>query len=144
MTRQGPGKEHKNFAHSLPTLAGSRGCANLHVEIILTRGKTVKVDRSDVELLMRLRHGKGWYCARVGNTSYAQMRYDHSTLYMHRYLMSYKINRYGHAESVKIPDMMVIDHINGDGLDNRRSNLRIVTNQENLRNNWKRRAMEAE
>ena len=34
----------------------------------------------------------------------------------------------------KVPDGMVIDHINGDSLDNRRENLRIVTTRENSHN----------
>ncbi len=44
---------------------------------------------------------------------------------MHRYIAGF-------------PDGMVIDHINHNGLDNRRSNLRIVTRAENLRNSRRR------
>lgn len=43
------------------------------------------------------------------------------TLYLHRLIMQPSSD-------------MVIDHINGDGLDNRRSNLRIVTKSENAFN----------
>lgn len=39
-----------------------------------------------------------------------------------------------HREILNAPKGMCIDHINGDKLDNRKSNLRLCTNQENIRN----------
>lgn len=45
----------------------------------------------------------------------------HMCLYIHRYVLNYS-------------DNLVIDHINGNPLDNRKCNLRICTNQENCRN----------
>lgn len=42
-----------------------------------------------------------------------------------------------HNWLVKVPKGMVIDHINGDGLDCRRSNMRICLPAENKRNNGK-------
>lgn len=39
-----------------------------------------------------------------------------------------------HREIMKCDDQQIIDHINGNGLDNRRSNLRIVANFKNIIN----------
>lgn len=39
-----------------------------------------------------------------------------------------------HREIAKPPKTMSVDHINGDTLDNRKSNLRVVTHGENMRN----------
>jgi hypothetical protein len=44
-------------------------------------------------------------------------------MFMHRFLMAGQLD-----------DGLVVDHINGDSLDNRRENLRIVTPRENARN----------
>lgn len=51
-----------------------------------------------------------------------------TTMYLHRLLMDH-------------PKGKVIHHINGDGLDNRRSNLEVVSPKENLHYSFKKRGV---
>jgi hypothetical protein len=101
---------------------------NNSITILLTRGKVALVDDQDATLVNRYR----WTAIRSGNTWYAKTHIGSKTVYMHRMVL------FGEAESV---DVRKADHINGDGLDNRRSNLRAVTHSENMRNTVGRRAV---
>ena len=44
---------------------------------------------------------------------------------------------YIHQEIIEVPKGMVVDHINHDGMDNRRANLRAATLAQNARNRKK-------
>lgn len=83
--------------------------------IALTRGATTLVDEEDYETLVSM--GK-WH---LSDTGYAVRRTNKITIRMHRVLTN-------------APDGLVTDHINNDPLDNRRANLRVVTQKENSRN----------
>jgi hypothetical protein len=89
-------------------------------EIPLTRGKVAIVDDTDYEWLSQWK----WSCHinRSGNcyavrTAWNPRRY----IRMHRLITD-------------APRHLEVDHINGDGLDNRRSNLRLVTRSQNTQN----------
>lgn len=86
--------------------------------IPLTQGKVTKVDQRDFE---KLRNYK-WCIRRERMTCYAirnqRTRSGVKCFIMHRVIMN-------------PPEGMVVDHINGDGLDNRRANLRVCTIQQN-------------
>lgn len=96
-------------------------------QITLSTGDVVLVDDDDVRLLS----GYRWYlhAPKAANVRYAAANIkDDSgkrrTVGMHRLLME--------------PGKgFEVDHINGNGLDNRRSNLRIVTRRQNLQNQRK-------
>jgi hypothetical protein len=84
-------------------------------------GGTVIVDDADYERVAAQR----WYvmCPRhiSDDLSYAAAKINGRRVLMHRFLCD-------------AADGIVIDHINRNGLDNRRSNLRPCTRAENLRN----------
>jgi len=91
-------------------------------EVPLTRGFVALVDAADFESVMAAGH---WYANPGRYTFYArrQLTRPNGTqrgLSLHRFLTGWPM----------------VDHINGDGLDNRRSNLRpasIATNNRNAR-----------
>ena len=90
------------------------------VRIALTRGLHTIVDATDAERVMAA--GK-WHATPSRNTHYARRNVrladgSRSTILMHSLLTGFQR----------------VDHINGDGLDNRRANLRAVTNAQNQYN----------
>lgn len=86
--------------------------------IELTQGKFAIVDDNDYEKLNKFNwHYAGGYARRNKRLPNGKRK----IVFMHRELMN-------------TPEGYETDHINGDRLDNRRSNLRVVTKHENQRN----------
>lgn len=89
-----------------------------HAEIVITDNKDkviciTSIDVEDVEKVKKFR----W----TSNGKYVRRFEGTKPIYLHRTILSY----YGPLD---------VDHINGDKLDNRKINLRIVTHAENLWN----------
>ena len=87
----------------------------------LTQGREAIIDVADVPLV----EGFNWFASVRKNTVYAQ-RIDRSShkrraVYMHRALMCE-------------PSGLHIDHIDGDGLNNCRHNIRVATSAQNSQN----------
>jgi hypothetical protein len=85
--------------------------------IPLTQGKFAIVDAEDYDRLSKYK----WCAAKDGETFYAQRGSNGTTILMHREIM--------HA-----PKGMICDHIDHNGLYNRKSNLRLCTNAQNQYN----------
>ena len=84
--------------------------------IELQRGLMAMVDDSDYERVIAC--GK-WNAKKSGRTFYArQSRSNRPERVMHKFLTGWDY----------------VDHINGNGLDNRRSNLRLATHAQNMGN----------
>ena len=86
--------------------------------IVDVKGHKVQIDASDHKLISKYK----WH---VGSTGYAVWRGKidgkKQTVRMHRLITG-------------CPRGKIVDHINHDRLDNRRANLRICTQSENMRN----------
>lgn len=91
-------------------------------EILLTQGKVALVDDEDYPELSKYR----WCAHKDGNTYYAMRHSPTINGKRHTILM--------HVVISGTPKGMETDHINGNGLDNRRENLRVVTRRENTQN----------
>jgi len=90
-------------------------------EIKLTQGKVALVDDEDYDFLMQWK----WFATKAKLTYYADrclwINKSCRHLSMHRFIMNAPIGK-------------EIDHINHNGLDNQKSNLRICDKAENNRN----------
>lgn len=83
-------------------------------KIYLSNGKYSLVDEEDYDLLMQHK----WH---YSNSGYASKRFSKKTVSIHRFVM----------DKYLTADNLVIDHINRNRLDNRKSNLRVCTTQQN-------------
>ena len=83
----------------------------------LTRGLFATVEAADYERASRYK----WCALDGGGKQYACRTERGRTILMHRFLLD-------------PPRGMVVDHIDGNGLNNRRGNLRICTQRQNTRN----------
>lgn len=92
-------------------------------EIPLTQGKVALVDDEDYDRVIQHK----WCAQKIENCWYAttniRVNDIKKPLRMHRLLLG-----------LSFGDKHQVDHLNHNGLDNRRSNLRICTNAENRRN----------
>lgn len=93
-----------------------------HREILLTRGMIALVDAEDYDRLCASR----WSYQPNGKTGYAMRGVKggdgkYRSQLMHRFILD-------------TPTGTLVDHINGNGLDNRRANLRLCTASENCAN----------
>ena len=85
--------------------------------IPLTKGKFAIVDADDYYRLTKYK----WHAARGVNTSYAAANWRGKGVIMHRVIMG-------------APDHLVVDHIDHNGLNNTKANLRLCTTSQNNRN----------
>lgn len=94
------------------------------VRIELTQGQVAMVDQRDAHLAERK-----WFAMRHGRTFYA-VRSITSTVNGKRRT----IREWLHREVLGLPPRARVDHVNGNGLDCRRSNLREASAIQNARN----------
>ena len=97
-----------------------KGGENMEDKIINIKGYEVIVSGEDYERVMQhkwhikcnLKKGGAYFASYVGKSSIVKL---------HRFI-------------INCPENMIVDHINGNVLDNRRSNLRICTKHQNTMN----------
>lgn len=85
--------------------------------IPLTRGKFAEIDAADASLVTDTL----WSATHIGRRWYAIGRINGEQVLMHRLITNAAIG-------------MDVDHIDGDGLNNKRDNLRIATRSQNMAN----------
>lgn len=99
-------------------------------KIKLTQGKFAIIDDEDFELVSKY---KWHYLSTHNNNGYAvhniydKKRFEKTGIKRNKHIMM-------HNFIMQTPKGMITDHINGNGLNNIKNNLRICTRKENSRN----------
>jgi len=99
-----------------PSSTFKAGCKAARL-IPLTKGKFAIVDSDDYYQLVKF----NWQAMPGNRTFYANKKITGTTVKMHRLIMD-------------PPDNLVVDHIDHNGLNNRKSNLRLCTHSQNICN----------
>lgn len=81
----------------------------------------ILLDDEDYKKIEKDFNNLNWTITKNRNKFYVQKRVNGKNIYLHRYIMNCPKGKY-------------VDHINHNTLDNRKENLRITTNANNLRN----------
>lgn len=91
-------------------------------EIIINDKNCKEIGRAiiDTDDLQRCLERK-WHIKRSKNTNYVMTNINGKQTFLHRFILNY----YGDKD---------IDHINRNGMDNRKNNLRIIEHSDNIRN----------
>jgi hypothetical protein len=97
-------------------------------KIPLTQGQFAIVDDEDYERLNKYK----WFVAKIERRFYAHRKRKSTDVGCGR------CNVKMHRQILEVPAGKFIDHINHNGLDNRRANLRIVTKEQNSWNQRKK------
>ncbi len=92
------------------------------VEVKLTRGLVAIIDEEDAERVCQYK----WTAKQGQGTNYAHRGINGTSITLHRFILSAKRGE-------------MIDHVNGNGLDNRKANLRFCSNGQNRANSKKQR-----
>ena len=104
-----------------------------HYEIELTKGYVTIVDADLPEDLQWI-FTVSWYAHQSRNAVYARRKTSKGGKQFGQFL---------HRILARTPRHLQTDHKNGDHLDNRRDNLKNVTQPTNIKNCWRRRKHDA-
>jgi len=88
---------------------------------ILLRDGVARVDAADIAMVS----GFAWHSFAIGRRAYAYTTIAGRRVYMHHLILNRAPKGRGGGD---------VDHVNGDGLDNRRENLRVATRSQNMAN----------
>lgn len=89
-------------------------------KIKLSQNKYATIDNKEFDFLNQFK----WHAHKSRNTFYARTIKSGKTIIMHRLIMNANFSE-------------IIDHINGNGLDNQKKNLRLVSLNQNRQNSIK-------